>query len=310
MDLAMETKEQTIDINAVKDPTLKEALKRFDGNGDGKLTVEELRIASDLVRDVKRGRKYTMYALVAVFILSALITGSLSLAVFLIFSSMKDTSVDTTTGTMMVKDQPSMEVNVKSHGATFSPDAVMFDEESGMEKHCYDSDKVSEMFKAVSSGSYVTMVNTDSETGDVSVFDLGVGASGADNNNGPASKATWSSANVSFAGGTVLIPDPTCSKDYYEGEDEDEDVILDIDDETRRSKRRRRRRKLQEEYSQCRHLVHRDKAMINLGLKELPTSDGMKEEDPCRKFDRKTGRRLANAMRFGPRGYSTKPSKP
>jgi hypothetical protein len=290
MDLAMEKSEQTIDINAVEDPLLKKALTKFDWNGDGELSVEELRIASDLLRDVKRGRKYTVYALVAVFILLALITGSLSLSVFLIFASMKDTSVDTTTGTMMVKDHPGMEIGTKSHGAMFAPDAVMIDEEWGLEKRCYNSDKVKEMFKAVLGGTYVTLVNTDSETGDVSGYDIGVGATAADNNKGPESTATWSSTNVSFAGGMVLIPDPTCSNDYYEGQDEHEDVILVVDDETRR----RQRRKLQEEYSLCRHLVRRDEVMIELGLKEHPTNDNgaVTKEDLCLDGDHKIHRRL------------------
>jgi hypothetical protein len=295
MDLAMEKPEQTIDINAVEDLLLKKALTYFDENEDGILTVQELRAASDSHRDVKRGQKYTLYALVAVFVLSALITGSLSLSVYFIFVSTKDTNIDTTTGTMMVKGQQGMEVGMKSHGATFAPDAVMFDEERGTEKQCYNSDKVKEIFKAVSSGSSVTMVNTDGETGDVSVYDVGVGASGANDNNGPTSKTTWSSTNVSFAGGTVLIPDRSCSKDYYEGQDVDEaeDAILDVDDETRL---RRQRRKLEEEYSMCRHLVHRDEVMIDLGLKEQPTSDtgAVTKEDMCLNDDLKSHRRLYN----------------
>jgi hypothetical protein len=290
-----------IDINAVEDPATQEALKLFDWNKDGKLTYEELRIASDLYRDVKRGYKYTIYALIAVFILAALITGALSLSVFFIFVSTKETNIDTTTGTMMVKDQPGIEVNVKSHGAKFAPDAVMIDEESGMKKNCFNGDKVSEIFKTVSSGTYVTIVDTDGETGDVSVYDVGMGPSGGENNNDvPTPKATWSSTNISFAGGMVLKPNPNCSKNYYEGQDEDEDVILDVIDGTRR----RQRRKLQEEYSLCRHLSHRDEVMIEMGLKDRPTSDtdeamvrlglkkGSKKGDPCRNGDRKNQRRL------------------
>jgi hypothetical protein len=265
----MEKPKCLIDINAIEDATLREALKRFDWDGDGELTDEELRTASESYRDVKRGRKYLTYALIAVVILTSLITGALSLSVYFIFASMKDTNVDETTGTMMVKDQLDMEVNVKSHGATFAPDLVMIDEESGVEKSCYDSDKVSEMFKTVSGGTYVTMVETDGETGHVSVYDVGVGASGADNNNRPGPKASWSDTDVSFAGGVVLKPDLSCSEDYYEVQVEDEDAILDNDDETRR----RQRRKLQEEYLLHRHLAHRDEVMIDMGLKERPTGD-------------------------------------
>lgn len=246
-----------IDIDEIDDPQVRAALAMFDYDGNGTLDEAELRRAADAHKSVLRGRKYAILALIAMFLFTVLITGALSIAVYYIVGSQKDTTIDADTGTMMVKDHEDVEVNMKSHGKAFVPDAAIRDIHTGKPKNCVSHDKATQMFKNVYEGTTVRYAETDADTNDVKVYNAGTGSSDE--------AATWSSTSIDMGGGVKLIPDLSCTNamiDAGMAGEEDGDGILVEDD----GSNRRRRRKLTQNNLMRRHIQLRQQAMNDIGI--------------------------------------------
>jgi Ca2+-binding EF-hand superfamily protein len=197
--------ENVIDLNLIPDDNAKLALAVFDFDGDGMVDESELRRAAESHETVLKGRKYAIWALTGVVLFTIFITGALSLAVYFIVGSMKDTAVDPTTGAMKVKNED-VPVNVESHGMTFLPD-VMTDPETETSIVCVRYDQAADMFQSTVAGVNGRFVETEEWTGDITVKDIG--SSNVNDEHG----TMWTDDEI-YMGDIVLTPSAECTTAY------------------------------------------------------------------------------------------------
>jgi len=194
-------------------PDLAEILRIFDFDGNGKVTLDEVREGAQLLKKTKKQHKMALWALVVQFVVYALLTALSCGVLYFFLHRMKDMAVDPLTGTLLVKESglnDGIEVSVKAHGSSFTIDETVIDDATGERKNCVFPSKAAEMFRLASEGTPVTFATEHSLTGDVHLLPLGNGA------------AHWSSEEIVFDGGLTLRPDASCASNNSRFQESDE----------------------------------------------------------------------------------------
>ena len=143
-----------------------EALKEFDEDGDGDVTLDEVRLGALALRETKKKNKNLSWIILGLLLGMIVIVGSLSGIMHQQFQKNKDTVVDPTTGNLMVNaanslnnpEDPSsrVEVSTKSHGTSFHEDGTIVDEQ-GDTVSCVSSPKIVDLFLASAEGTPVNL---------------------------------------------------------------------------------------------------------------------------------------------------------
>jgi hypothetical protein len=190
-------------------PNIAEALKEFDFDGNGKVTVGEVQRGAELLKETKKKHKRAVWALIVQFVVYAALTAASCGVLYHFLFLMKDTAVDPSTGTLMVKSDDSsaedVEVSVKAHGTAFASNSKAVDSETGLEKECIDGATAVAMFVQATEGTPTRYVSEDPSTAALTVFPIG------------SEEASWTNETIDF-GRLVFVPDPDCTS-MYSGED-------------------------------------------------------------------------------------------
>ncbi len=183
-----------------------EILNLFDYNGTGKVTLDDVRRGAQELRKAKKKNKVAMWAMIVQFLVYTTLTAAACGLLYHFLNLMHDTTVDTSTGNMMVKDGSSngVEVSIRSHGMTFSYDGTVIDSSTGLKKGCVSTNHAVQMFEHVLEGVTLMFVKKDENTGDICVVPLG--------HNNPS---VWTDSVIEL-GGLVLTPDVDCSNALLE----------------------------------------------------------------------------------------------
>ena len=155
-----------------------------------------------------------------------LVCGGLSVGIYYIVFSMKDTYVNPSTGLMMVK-APEGSTDTNTAGIFELPartlgQGVTITSQGQMGgRTCYSSDSVANMFVNVATGVTTSLVEKDQETGELHVYHLG-------NSDCDESTIMWSNEDVQL-GCVVMIPNLECTNMVRRGRYLSEFVDTDTD---------------------------------------------------------------------------------
>jgi len=256
---------------ATCDPKLKEVLVKFDYDGNGFVSKDEVAQGADLYvkeQKITKKQKKQMHWLFATIVGLFLLSGGLAVGLSLktvhkIDATNTNALVDPSSGKMMVKNTPAaaslpssstrrlmpswmnklsdmipssdkslsrlleeedsdntvvddIVVTIRSDGTTYSPEVM-----EGT--NCYSQEDVSGMFMSVATGVTTTLAETNQETNDFHVHQLGTSSC-------PDSDIVWSDVDVRL-GCVVMTPSLDCTnmarRDRHLSELADEDAMQD-----------------------------------------------------------------------------------
>jgi len=256
---------------ATCDPKLKEVLVKFDYDGNGFVSKDEVAKGADLYvkeQKITKKQKKQMHWLFATIVGLFLLSGGLAVGLSLktvhkIDATNTNALVDPSSGKMMVKNTPAaaslpssstrrlmpswmnklsdmipssdkslsrlleeedldntvvddIVVTIRSDGTTYSPEVI-----EGT--NCYSQEDVSGMFMSVATGVTTTLAETNQETNDFHVHQLGTSSC-------PDSDIVWSDVDVRL-GCVVMTPSLDCTnmarRDRHLSELADEDAMQD-----------------------------------------------------------------------------------
>lgn len=184
-------------------PNIAAALKEFDFDGTGKVTIGELQRGAELLKVTKKKHKRAVLALIIQFVVYAALTAASCGVLYHFLFLMKDFAVDPSTGTLMVKSDDGsttdVAVSVKARGNTYSSTGKAIDSETGLEKNCLNGPTAFEMFVQASEGTPTKFVSEDPSTESLTVIPIG------------SDVAIWTNETINF-GELVLIPDLDCTR--------------------------------------------------------------------------------------------------
>lgn len=190
-------------------PKIAAALKEFDFDGTGKVTVGEVQRGAELLKATKKKHKRAVWALIIQFVVYAALTAASCGVLYHFLFLMKDTVVDPSTGTLVVKSDDGsttdLAVSVKAKGNTYSSTGTAIDSETGLEKKCVNGPTAFEMFVQASEGTPTKFVSEDPSTQSLTVIPIG------------SDVTIWTNETIDF-GGLRLVPDLDCTRASREGE--------------------------------------------------------------------------------------------
>ena len=190
-------------------PNVRNALTAFDYDGDGRLSSNEIARGAEQLQETQKRHRAALWALGIQFVIYAILTAASAGVLYHFLYLMKDTAVDASTGTLVIKGNGADDtgkaspVSVKSVGTAFTYDATAVNATTGLSKGCVYPSQASEIFVQVLEGTNTQFVHEDDTTGDIRVVPLGNGMNGT----------TWTDDGMDF-GGLVLVPDVDCTEKY------------------------------------------------------------------------------------------------
>jgi len=196
-------------------PDTAEIMALFDFDGNGKVTLDEVRQGAQELKKSRKKNKIAVWAMIIQFLVYAALTAASCGVLYHFMNLMDDTTVDTS-GNLMVKDgsNSNVEVSVVSHGKTYTYEATTIDSETGKEKGCISTSRASEMFDHVVEGTTMKFVDEDLDSGEVRVLAVGTDSS------------LWNDTVIDL-GGLQLIPDADCAAALEGG---DGNRLLSVED--------------------------------------------------------------------------------
>ena len=181
-----------------------EILAAFDFDGNGKVTLDNVRQGAQELKKSKKAHKIAVWAMIIQFLVYATLSATSVGIIYHFMDIMDDTTVDPSTGNLMVKGGNN-EVSVISHGKAYTYEASAVDSKTGEEKGCISTSQAMEMFDLVVEGTGMKFIDEDQDSGDVRVLTIG------------ANSSVWSDSMIDL-GGMVLIPDVDCAA-VFKGDD-------------------------------------------------------------------------------------------
>jgi len=189
-------------------PIAANALKAFDFDGNGKVTVDNVARGAEMLKDTQKKYKRVTWAMVVQFVVYAILAGASLGVLYYYLYLMKDMTVDETTGNLMIKTNEGVsdqEVSIKSHGETFSYDSFVTDPTTGASKGCVLGSNAASMFRLLSEGTQTKFMVENQESGSLEVTSLG------------NRKVSWTNTSIDLGDGFVLYPDADCTEKYSQG---------------------------------------------------------------------------------------------
>jgi hypothetical protein len=216
-------------LKEILNDNLRTALMPFDRDGDGTIDAEELQQAAKDHQTVLMSRKILAWFSFALLLFTVIVCGGLSVGIYYIVFSMKDTYVNPSTGLMMVKapdgstDTNTAGIGIELPTRTLGQGVTITSQETMGGRTCYSSDSVANMFVNVATGVTTSLAETNQDTDELHIYHLG-------NSDCDESNIVWSNKDVQL-GCVVMVPSLECTnmvrRGRYLSEFADTDAMQD-----------------------------------------------------------------------------------
>lgn len=196
-------------LKEILNDNLRTALTPFDRDGDGTIDAEELQQAAKDHQTVLMSRKILAWFSFVLLLFMIIVCGGLSVGIYYIVFSLKDTYVNPSTGLMMVKapdgstDTNTAGIGIELPTRTLGQGVTITSQGEMGGRTCYSSDSVANMFVNVATGVTTSLAETNQETDELHVYHLG-------NSDCDQSNILWSNKDVQL-GCVVMVPSLECT---------------------------------------------------------------------------------------------------
>ena len=196
-------------LKEILNDNLRTALTPFDRDGDGTIDAEELQQAAKDHQTVLMSRKILAWFSFVLLLFMIIVCGGLSVGIYYIVFSMKDTYVNPSTGLMMVKapdgstDTNTAGIGIELPTKTVGQGVTITSQGTMDGRTCYSSDSVANMFVNVATGVTTSLAETNQDTDELHIYHLG-------NSDCDESNIVWSNKDVQL-GCVVMVPSLECT---------------------------------------------------------------------------------------------------